>query len=141
MLTKTIIDQAQPQTAPYIVWDGDLAGFGCRIFPSGKKSFIAQYRMPGNRRAILQTLGRYGLLTVPEARAAARKTLAQAHTGTDPLIAKKQRRAAEATRAAMLTVGSWSNSISQRCAPAPRTASVCKATRCHRNMSATANSS
>ncbi len=104
MLIKSTIDQAQPRAGAYIIWDSDLAGFGCRIFPSGKKSFIAQYRMPGSRRVIRHTIGPYGLLTVPEARAAARKVLAQAHTGADPQAPKKARQAAEARRASMLTV-------------------------------------
>jgi hypothetical protein len=31
------------------VWDADLAGFGLRVEPSGKKTFIARYRAGGGR--------------------------------------------------------------------------------------------
>ena len=45
-LTKTEIDKAQPGDARYTLWDDEVRGFGVRVFPSGQKSFVLEYR-PG----------------------------------------------------------------------------------------------
>ena len=50
-------------------------GFGCRVHPTGKRSFVVKYRLPGDRKAIWVTLGSYGVLTVDTARAKARDVL------------------------------------------------------------------
>jgi integrase len=104
VLTKTIIDGAAPRADRYVLWDDDPPGFGCRIYPSGKKSFLVQYRLPGSRRTLLFTLGNYGKLTLPMARKEARRQLANAQLGSDPKAAKQQRRAQEEAAAAALTV-------------------------------------
>ncbi len=104
MLTRAMIETAQPKRTAYALWDDELAGFGCRIFPSGKRSFIVQYRLQGSRRTIRMTLGPYGRVTVTEARARARQVLAQASLGTDPQAAKKAQRAEEVRLAKILTV-------------------------------------
>lgn len=39
-------------------WDASLPGFGVRIYPSGKKTFVLSYREAGRKR--LMTLGAYG---------------------------------------------------------------------------------
>jgi integrase len=85
MLTKSQIDRAMPAARPFVVWDDELGGFGCKVHPTGKRSFVVQYRLPGNRRLFQVTLGRYGVLTVAEARHQARKVLAEARLGGDPL--------------------------------------------------------
>ena len=38
-LTKSVIDSSIPKAKDYIVWDSEIKGFGCRIFPGGKKNF------------------------------------------------------------------------------------------------------
>jgi len=61
-----------------------LAGFGCRVRPTGSKSFIAQYRVGGRNSPTRKvTVGTYGKLTVEEAREAARAILAKAELGHD----------------------------------------------------------
>lgn len=80
-LSKTTVDAAEPRAARYIVWDDELPGFGLRVEPSGAKSFVARYRAEGGGRSAAQrqaTIGRYGTLTVVQARAAAAKILAAA---------------------------------------------------------------
>src|SRR4029077_4262264 len=106
MLTKSAVDRAVPRGTPYVLWDDELGGFGCRVFPSGKRSFVVQCRLPGSRKSLRLTLGAYGLLTVPEARTRAREALAKIRLGTDPQAAKTARRAEEAARDSMLTVAS-----------------------------------
>lgn len=43
-LTKRQIEALQPDTKDYFVWDAELSGFGIRVFPTGRKQFVMQYR-------------------------------------------------------------------------------------------------
>jgi integrase len=104
-LTKSAIDRAAPKQAPYVMWDSSVVGFGCRIFPSGKRSFVITYRLPGGRRTHQMSLGSYGVLTLAKARALASAELAKVKMGEQhPLAARRDRQAAEAAQAGALTV-------------------------------------
>ncbi|MFN0219552.1 MAG: tyrosine-type recombinase/integrase [Hyphomicrobium sp.] len=85
-LTKRVIDGTHATDRDYIVWDSDLAGFGIRLRPGGSKTFIAQYRAGGGRTGQTRryTVGRYGVMTVEEARLEARAILLSAAQGHDP---------------------------------------------------------
>ena len=67
-LTKRAVDALKPPgTGQTFLWDSELRGFGVRALPSGLKTFILQYRnAEGRSRRIL--VGRYGVLTVEQAR-------------------------------------------------------------------------
>lgn len=93
-LTKRTVDRIEPAKSRYIVWDTELRGFGLRIEPSGLKTFIARYRVGGGRAGLQRqaTVGRYGTVTPDEARKLARKTLAEAASGEDPVGAIKSNR-------------------------------------------------
>ncbi|CAA0129155.1 Tyrosine recombinase XerC [Starkeya nomas] len=80
----------------HFVWDRELRGFGVQVMPSGLKSFVIQYRtLEGrNRRAVI---GRYGLMTVEDARKLAHEKLVAVSKGVDPV-------AEEAKAAGLLTV-------------------------------------
>ena len=68
-LTKQVVDALQPGASEYVQWCGKLPGFGCRVRPSGHKSFIAMYRAGGrNTTPRKVTIGAYGKITVEEAR-------------------------------------------------------------------------
>lgn len=86
-LTKRAIDAATyngKDNARCVLWDDEVPGFGLRIFPSGKRSFVLSYRV--NNRKRMLTLGGYGALTLTEARKLARRELAKVETGErDPL--------------------------------------------------------
>jgi len=60
----------RPGEERVIVWDADLSGFGVADRALGRKTFIARYRAGGGRTGKLRqaTIGRYGTLTVDEAR-------------------------------------------------------------------------
>jgi Arm DNA-binding domain len=86
-LTKRSVDAAGPKKHRYIVWDVEVRGFGLRVEPSGRKAFIARYRVGGGRRGIQRqaTLGRYGTITPDQARKLARRILAAVANGEDPV--------------------------------------------------------
>lgn len=69
-------------------WDDTVPGFGFRIYPSGRKSFVLSYRAQGRKR--LMTLGNFGTLTVEQARDLARKNVVKTKEGIDPLDEKRR---------------------------------------------------
>lgn len=86
-LTKRAIDSANPKDSRYTVFDEQLPGFGLRVFPSGEKSWIVEYRPNGGGRRIAKrriTLGSVAALTPDQARKAAAEILARARLGGDP---------------------------------------------------------
>ena len=83
-LTKRFIDQIKPDVNKDIVlWDDDVKGFGLRVKPSGKKSFIIQYRNAHGRSRRL-TIGTYGIMMPTGARKDARERLVAVQRGEDP---------------------------------------------------------
>ena len=91
-LTKSYIDKLSPDPVrDRLVWDDQLPGFGLRISRGGNLAYVAQYRnAEGRSRRI--TLGRHGLLTPSEARQKARRVLADARDGVDPLAERQRAR-------------------------------------------------
>lgn len=81
-ITKRLVEAAEPRDKDYIICDDDLAGFAVRILPSGRRSYIAQYRI-GNRYRRM-SLGAHGVLTPEKARRQAFKVLAAVKDGEDP---------------------------------------------------------
>ncbi len=63
-LTKRLIDSLKPRENDYFVWDEGLKRFGVRVWPSGVRVFVVQYRV--NKRLKRLKLGSYGALTVEE---------------------------------------------------------------------------
>ncbi len=99
-LTKGFIEKVQSPASGYkIYWDDVVKGYGLRVMPSGKRVFVAQGRVRG--KAVIMTLGPYGLMTECDARERARRILQQMRDGTDPRVAKK---ADETARVSLLTV-------------------------------------
>lgn len=88
-LTKKLIDgmKFNPEKAQDIRWDGGLPGFGVRVYPSGAKVFVLSYRHEGRKHIV--TLGRFGVLTVDQARDMARAKLSGlTMKGDDPFKEK-----------------------------------------------------
>ncbi len=81
-LTKRTIDALAVTGKDAVFWDRDLAGFGVRVYASGRKVFVVQTRGPrGPKRA---TLGRYGKLTPDEARKQAAEIIDRIKRGLEP---------------------------------------------------------
>jgi integrase len=84
-LTKRTVDAERPEEREKFVWDEDLPGFGLRVFPSGRKSYVVQYKLGGRGgRTRRMTLGLHGKLTPEEARKRAAKLLGAVSDGADP---------------------------------------------------------
>lgn len=80
--TDRQIQNLKPQADRYEVYED--RGFGIRIAPSGRKTFIYYYRMPGESKKRRLTIGIYPVISLAEAHkeyAAARAMVAQ---GIDP---------------------------------------------------------
>lgn len=92
-ITKRLIDALPPGGERLILWDSELKGFGLVALPSGVRSFIVKYRNETGRQRRL-TLGRFGVMTVDGARAAALATLAAVGKGSDPVDDRQSLRAA-----------------------------------------------
>jgi hypothetical protein len=91
-LTKRVVDALKAPEPSKVgvkvresfVWDRELRGFGVQVMPSGLKSFVIQYRTPeGRHRRVV--IGRYGLMTVEEARTLAHEQLVAVSKGVDPV--------------------------------------------------------
>lgn len=83
-LNKRCVDSLLPPSkGQAVLWDTEVRGYGVRVLPSGTKTFILQYRNPeGIQRRI--NIGRYGVLTVDQARDQAKLFLASVIKGEDP---------------------------------------------------------
>jgi integrase len=91
-LTKRIVDAAHPNEKEFFVWCSSTPGFGVRVYPSGKKVFVAQVRV--GRRTRRLRIGVYGPFTVDQARTAAQEVIRSAALGNDPQRERQQAREA-----------------------------------------------
>lgn len=81
-LTKTRVEALKSETKDYFVWDDEIPGFGVRVMPSGRKSYLVQYRQGGRTRRV--TIAAHGVLTAEEARKRARALLGNVAEGGNP---------------------------------------------------------
>ncbi|MBV2124990.1 MAG: integrase family protein [Candidatus Thiodiazotropha sp. (ex Ctena orbiculata)] len=95
-LTKTAVEQvALPAKGQVFYRDDFLKGFALRVSAGGTKSFIVEKRINGKVKR--KTLGRYGALTVEQARKNAQQFLGQVASGHDPISEQKDREAQSVT--------------------------------------------
>ncbi|MGZ2477955.1 integrase [Sinorhizobium medicae] len=89
-LTKTVVDGLEPREKDYFEWDDVLPGFGVRVWPTGRKTYVAQYRAGKQTRRF--KIGVHGPLTVEEARKEAKAVLGDVARGEDPQLDRATRR-------------------------------------------------
>jgi integrase len=88
-LTKKFIDSVRfPTTGQLFIRDDDLPGFALRITP-GSKAFIIEKKIYGRARRF--TLGRYGDITVEQARKLAQQRIGEIAKGEDPAETRKRK--------------------------------------------------
>lgn len=86
-LTKGYVDKIGPGRKDEFHWDTDVKGFGVRVTPRGKLTFIVQGRVEGTAATPRITIGPYGVFTVDQAREQARehlRTMRQGHRSARP---------------------------------------------------------
>lgn len=88
-LTKRSVDAMEIQDKDYLVWDADVTGFGVRVYPSGKKTYLIQYR--AGRRTRRLSIGQHGVLTADQARREAKRLIGDVARGEDPSGEKQKR--------------------------------------------------
>lgn len=97
-LTKGYIDRIKPGLKDEFHWDTDTRGFGVRITPTGKLTFIVQGRIEGTSTPAARiTIGAFGVFTVEQARDVAREHLRSMRLGVDPRAKRKADEAAKVT--------------------------------------------
>ena len=87
-LTKKFVDACKVDDKEYFEWDEDLPGYGLRVFPSGKKSYMLQYRHSGRTRRI--AIGLHGKFTPETARMRAIQLLGEIAHGGNPSADRKK---------------------------------------------------
>ena len=84
-ISKRTVDGLSVEARDAVFWDRELAGFGVRVYPSGRKIYVVQSRGPGGSKRI--TLGRHGELTVEQARKQAVAVIDRIKRGENPVAA------------------------------------------------------
>jgi integrase len=88
-----VIDDLPALSKDTVYWDSGLPGFGVKVTPKGRKVFLVIYRLAGaGSRLRKYTIGPFGRITLPMARAQAQKIFAARLDGRDPAEEKKQSR-------------------------------------------------
>ncbi len=93
-LTKRDIDDAEPSERRYCLWDSEVKGLGVRVTPKGNKTYVLTYRTEDGTQRRMKLGLVDSALTLTQARALARKRLAEVASGADPLRTRKEHRRA-----------------------------------------------
>ena len=97
MLTERIVRDAKPLTHPHIIWDVRVKGFGLKVSPKGKKTYVIDYRTGGRQHRA--TIGRPSEISLAAARRRAAAELdAIRNGGTGPLERRRDRQEAPSVK-------------------------------------------
>ena len=88
-LTKKLVESSLPREKDYVVWDDEIKGFGCRILPSGHKTYVFHYTSPTTRKYSYLKVGVHGNYTVDLARDKVKQWCANIAQNIDPKEQKK----------------------------------------------------
>lgn len=94
-ISKHTVAEAQPKAQRYIIFDTAVPGFGLRVYPTGRKSWVFVYRPhPGGASTPKKTalIGTTDDFTPDQARRLADQMRATVKTGGDPQAAKNEQR-------------------------------------------------
>jgi integrase len=90
-LTQAAVEKLKvPEKGRLEYWDSQLPGFGLRISESGRKTWVALYRVGG--KLVRETIGTAALIpNVAEARERARQSMQKAQAGQNPVVERRER--------------------------------------------------
>jgi integrase len=96
-LTQPAVEKLKPPVSGRIeYWDSQLPGFGLRISESGRKTWVAMYRVGG--KLIRETIGTVAIIdNVADARDRARQSMQKAQAGISPIAERRTREQAART--------------------------------------------
>ena len=101
-LTQLGAERLRPSATEQVYWDTNLKGFGLRVSPKGKKTFLVQFRVRGPKGSKWKErqvkLGELSFMTVSKARARAGSYKSKASEGIDPVDELKAAQQAEETK-------------------------------------------
>jgi integrase len=93
-LTERTVQALRPDPIRQVdYFDVRWPGFGVRVSPAGRKSWVVMYRFRGRVRRV--TIGPYPYVSLADARARAKTVMSQVFQGTDPAEVKAAERRAE----------------------------------------------
>ena len=81
-LTKRAVDALSVETNDAVFWDRELAGFGVRVYATGRKVYVVQSRGPWGPKRV--TLGKHGEMSTDEARKSAAGVIDRIKRGEEP---------------------------------------------------------
>ena len=81
-ISKRTVEGLSVDDKDAVFWDGELPGFGVRVYPSGSTVYVVQTRAKGKSKWV--TLGRHGVISADQARRKAAETIARIKSGEDP---------------------------------------------------------
>jgi integrase len=96
-ITKGYVDRIKPGPTDEFHWCVEPKGFGLRVNPSGRLSFIVQGRLDPQKPPARITIGAYGVFTVDQARDVAREHLRSMRMGIDPRDVRREDEAKSVT--------------------------------------------
>jgi integrase len=93
-ISKSTVDSllCPPGKDRDIAWDDKLKGFGVTVYPTGLKTYVAQYRKDGRSHRVV--IGKHGRLTPDEARKEAKALLGDVEKGANPAFERRTEREA-----------------------------------------------
>ena len=92
-ISKRSVDAFQLGAKDTYLWDDELAGFGLKVTPAGRKVYLVQYRLGGRKGRVRRvTIGVHGRLTPEQARIEAKRLLGMIASGDDPAEQKQQKK-------------------------------------------------
>ena len=99
-----------------IFWDSELAGFGVRVHPTGRKIYIAQTRADG-KAAKRVTVGRHGVISADEARRRAALIVSRIKAGEEAIPEPMAAKLAEGPTVGELAERYLEKHVAVRCKP------------------------
>lgn len=93
-LTIRFVDQVKPSARDKIFWDAEVTGFGLKVTPKGKRTFVLFYRA-ADRTQRKPSIGDYPVLKPEQARDIARDMLTEVRKGNDPSLVRQMKRSSQ----------------------------------------------
>lgn len=112
-LTIRSINDIEPGERDVIVWDSEIPGFGLKVTPRGKRSFLLFYRTSDHTQR-KPVIGSYPAIKPEIARGIAQDWLAQVRAGGDPSAERKAGRAGRGQDTVAQMVAEYLNAKSDK---------------------------